>query len=182
MTDWPKWRVNESRQAFLVALDISGFSNDVDPDQLLTHRLTFFRAVEATPLFPETKAKGAIAVHFLGDELRLALPVEVGARDVRGFVDGIFHGLDRINQGEPERQRTRVKGVVLEGQVVWCTWWDCSFLDGELPFKAQAWMGYLGPGQVAADSRFKLSLQTAGIPVDFAERDFASDTSYLLRT
>lgn len=180
MAKWPNWRINESRQAFLLALDISGFSNDLDPDQLLNHRLTFFHAVELTPLFPEAKTKGAVAVHFLGDELRLAFPVEVGAREVRNFVDDIFHGLERINQGEPERQRTRIKGVVLEGQITWRTWWDCSFLDGELPFKAQAWMSCLGPGEVAADSRFKLSLQTAGIPVDFAEKGFAGETGYLL--
>src|SRR2546422_5990632 len=41
-----RWRMNESAQAFLVALNISGFSNDPDADQLWNHRMNFFHAVE----------------------------------------------------------------------------------------------------------------------------------------
>jgi hypothetical protein len=86
--------MNDPSDAFLVALDISGFSNEMDPDQLLGHRMSFFYAVEATRLFPEAKDQGTVRVHFLGDELRLAFLAVVGAREVKGFVDDVFAAVE----------------------------------------------------------------------------------------
>src|SRR5438132_1052650 len=45
------WEKNTETYAFLVVLDISGFSRDLHPDQLLAHRHRFFEAVAATRLF-----------------------------------------------------------------------------------------------------------------------------------
>jgi hypothetical protein len=42
-------------------------------------------------------------------------------------------------------------------------------------------MSSLAPDEVAINARFRLSLQTVGIPVSFPERDFAGETGYLLR-
>lgn len=181
MPDRLKWRMNEETSAFLVALDISGFSNDVDPDELLNHRMNFFNAVERTRLFPEARDQETVKVHFLGDELRLAFLVTVSAADVKGFVDDIFAGLDRIKRRAPEPGRTRIKGVVLEGVVSWGNWHNCVFLNGDLPLQAQNWMSALAPDEVAINAAFKESLKTAGVPVDFAQRDFPGETGYMLR-
>ena len=181
-TDRPRWRLNDPARAFLVALDISGFSNDVDPDELLNHRLNFFRAVELTRLFPEAGEEGSVRVHFLGDELRLAFLVLVGAGAVREFVDDVFAGLDRMNRGVSEGQQTRVKGVVLEGPVTCRSWRGCEFLNGDLPIQAQNCMGALRPGQVAINTRFMESLKAEGTPVSFHEVEISGEKHYLLRS
>lgn len=177
-----RWRENEYVQACLVALDISGFSNDVDPDVLLGHRMNFFGAVESTRLFPDALRQGAVKVHFLGDELRLAFLVSVRAREVTGFVDDVFHGLDRMNRRMGETEATRVRGVVLLGPVTWKRWHRCVFLNGELPRQAQRWMSDLAPDQVAVNADFRLLLKTEGLPVDFAQRDLSGETAHLLRS
>jgi hypothetical protein len=173
--------MHDPAHAFLVALDISGFSNDVDPDQLSNHRMNFFHSVESTRLFPEAKDQGTVKVHFLGDELRLAFLVGVGGPAVKEFVDDVFAGLDRVNRRIPEPQQTRIKGVVLEGEVTWKSWRGCVFLNGDLPIQSQNWMRRLKPDEVAVNAKFRLSLQTEGTPIDFTERDFSGETGYMLR-
>jgi hypothetical protein len=55
-----KWRQHEETHAFLVALDISDFSRHMqDPDQLLEHRMRFFRAIEQTRGREERVAQAA---------------------------------------------------------------------------------------------------------------------------
>ncbi len=173
--------MNEATDAFLVALDISGFSNDVDPDQLLNHRMSFLQAVELTRLFPEARDQGTVRVHFLGDELRLAFLAAVDAWEVKGFVDDVFAALDRLNRHVPEPQRTRIRGAVLGGVVTWRQWRGCDFLNGQLPIQAQSWTASLAPGEVAANGPFRVSLQTEGVPVNLPERDFSGQPGYMLR-
>lgn len=176
-----RWELNKDTWGFLVALDISGFSIDVDPDELLNHRMNFFRAVEQAPLFPKARDQQTVKVHILGDELRLAFRAEVGAPEVRDFIVDIFSGLDRINRNVPEPLQTRIKGAVLEGSVTWREWRGCVFLNGDLPIQAQKWMGQLKSGEVAINPRFRESLKTAGAPVDFAEKELFGETGYILR-
>lgn len=181
--DLPKWQRYKTTRAFLVALDISGFSKDLDPTRLLRHRRNFFNAVEETWLFSEAKEAQAVRAHFLGDELRLAFRAEVEAPQVSGFVDDVFAGLDRINCQVLEPYRTKLKGVALEGVVVWKTWLNCDYLDGELPFKAQTWMGQLAPNEVAIDEDFRQSLQVGGLPTSgFPSKKFSGEIGYLLRS
>jgi hypothetical protein len=76
-----QWQRNKENKAFLVALDISGFSRyGQEPGQLLTHRERFFRAVANTALFEQARRAKTVVVHFLGDELRLAFLDSIGAQ------------------------------------------------------------------------------------------------------
>jgi len=157
------WRMNEATRAFLVALDISGFSNDVDLDQLQNHRGNFFNAVSETRLFPEASINRIVKVHFLGDELRLAFRAEIRAREIRNFIDDVFAGLEQINRRVREPFRTRIKGVVFEGVVTWRDFLGCPYLNGNLPIQAQIWMSFLDPDRVAINEAFRLCLQDDGI-------------------
>lgn len=176
-----KWRENDFAQAFLVDLDISDFTTDVDPDELLNHRMRFFHCIELTRLFPEARDTGRVKVHFLGDELGLAFLVAVGAGALKEFVDDVMNALDRMNSRLPESAQTRIKGVVLEGRVTWRRWHGCLFLNGGLPSQAQKWMNSLARGEVAMNAAFRRSLKSEGIPVHFTERDFSGETGYMLR-
>ena len=123
MAETHLWQKDTQTQAFLLALDISGFSRHMDePDQLLEHRTSFFGAVAQTSLCAEAKPAGTAVTHFLGDELRLALCGSVGVQAVCIFVDAVLGRLTMDNRNiEPERQ-TRVKGVVFFGVVIWREW------------------------------------------------------------
>ncbi len=168
-----QWQVNKSLMSFLVALDISGFSKDPNPDELLIRRMDFFQAIEKTELFPEATGQQTVKVHFLGDEVRLAFQVGVGARRVRNFLRDVLDWLDRTN--------TKVKGVILVGVVTCRNWHSCDYLNGALPIKAQNWMGRLDAGQVAMDEKFKHFLQTEGIPTSgLREKQFLGEVGYLL--
>jgi len=176
------WEKNDPTEAFLVALDISGFSNDVDPDRLSEQRMKFFFSVEESRLFPKAKDNQDVKVHFLGDELRLAFLTGVGTREVRDFVDDVFAKLDKINEHALKEYRTRIKGVALKGVVIWKTWINCEYLNGELPVKAQTWMSYLAPDEVAIDETFKIALQIDGVPTQgLSHRKFSGETGYMLR-
>ena len=165
-----------------MALDISGFSRDRNIDQLLAHRTRFFHAVEDTVLFATAYDREAVKVHFLGDELRLAFRVnDFIASDLRDFVEEIFDKLKTINTGVHEDYQTKIKGVVFQGVVIWKRWHGAEFLNGPLPFKAQAWMQYLAPSEVAINESYRNSLQSSGIPtVSLVTRDFCGDLGYLL--
>ena len=178
-----RWEKYKPTHAFLVALDISGFSKDLDPDSLLNHRMNFFNAITETYLFNKASEDGSVKTHFLGDELRLAYQVELGASQVKQFIDEVFSRLAQLNKRVREEYRTHVKGAVLQGVVTWKTWHNCDYINGELPFKAQRWMGYLAPGEVVADEEFLMALKTAGIPVsNVAQRTLASERGYLIKT
>lgn len=144
--------------------------------------MRFFHSVQETRLFPAARDREMVRVHFLGDELRLAFHVGVGAREVRDFVDDVFAWLDRLNKGVLEPYQTRLKGVVLEGVVTWRSWHNCDYLNGVLPFKAQTWMERLAPNEVAIDQPFRHSLQVNGVPTSsFPSREFSGEIGYLLR-
>jgi hypothetical protein len=177
------WRKNLGAHAYLVALDISGFSrHKTQPNQLLEQRERFFRAVEHTALFDQTRRAKTVVVHFLGDELRLAFKSAVGAGEVHGFVHEVMDGLDKENEQVKAAWQTLVKGVVLTGEVIWKEWRKCSFLDGALPFKAQQWMETLKAGDIVVDQDFKTALDADSVPTHhFSARDVDSESGYLLR-
>lgn len=182
MPEFEKWQKYNPTIGYLVALDISGFSNNPDPDELFSHRMNFFNSVEQTPLFALAEEQNAVKVHFLGDELQLAFHAEVGAGKVRSFIDDVFAGLQRINKRLQPEHQTRIKGVVLTGVVIWKSWRNCEYLDGPLPVKAQVWMRLLSPNEVAIDDSFKHALQVEGIATNsFSTREFAGEKGYVLR-
>src|SRR5262245_58205810 len=95
MAETDPWREHQQQSGFLVTLDIAGFSRQLEnPDQLLAHRMALFRALEETTLVKEALQNHTIAVHFLGDELRLAFPGSVGAARVRDFLDDVQTNLN----------------------------------------------------------------------------------------
>ncbi len=178
-----RWQRHKETRAFLVALDISGFSRHMDePDQLLEHRERFFRAIEQTSLFAQTQQAHTVVSHFLGDELRLAFCDSVGVQAVHAFVNEVLAILARSNQNVVPARWTRVKGVVLNGVVIWRTWRKCDYLDGPLPFKAQRWMTHLQPGEIAVDNGFKNAMRHEAIPTGtLLEQDFTGEPGYLLQ-
>jgi hypothetical protein len=184
MAEPARWHKSpRGANAFLVALDISGFSRFMyEPNQLLEHRERFFYAVENTDLFAGAKEAGTVVVHFLGDELRLAFRGSVGAQSVYTFLEEVLATLDADNIEVHTERQTRVKGTVFTGVVSWREWRGCDFLDGSLPFKAQHWMGLLKPGEIAADKKFRDALESAALPIgELTECDFGGETGYLLR-
>ena len=177
-----QWKRNKETNAFLVALDIAGFSRYMkEPDQLLAHRERFFRAVANTALFDQAKRAKTVVAHFLGDELRLGFLDSVEVKAIYDFLNGVMDILDKENLIVKDERQTHVKEAVLVGVMTWKVWWKCSFLDGLPPFKAQQWMGTLQPGEIVADGIFKNAIEhfmpTTHIPV----RDFVGETGYLLR-
>lgn len=118
----------------------------------------------------------------MGDELRLAFHVVAhGVRQVRDFIDEVFTSLERLNNGVLEGFRTRIKGMVLEGNVTWKEWHGCESLDGELPCKSQRWLKDLRPNQIAIDTAFRDALRVAGVPVaQLPEHNFSSETGYFM--
>ena len=179
----PGWKKNTETFAFLVALDISGFSRDIRPNQLLAHRHRFFTAIAESTLLAAAHGKQLVKIHFLGDELRLAFHVMNGPRQVRDFIGEVFTSLQSLNTGVQEVSCTRIKGMVLEGVITWKEWHGCEYLDGELPFKSQRWLKDLQPNQVAIDMDFRRSLEIDGMSVtQFPKHNFSDETGYLLRS
>ena len=175
-----KWQPSEATQAFLVALDISGFSTDPDPDRLLHLRHGFLRSVEKTRLLQQSRQLGRVRVHFLGDELRLAFHVEVGVSAVRQFLLDIRDDLDSGNRTVAQGNQVRLRTVVLAGPVAWAHWHDCHFLDGTLPAKAQFWLTQLAPGEIAIDSAFKQYLDVAGLTTAMSPRRLLDEIAHIL--
>jgi hypothetical protein len=184
MAEIDPWHEHHEKSCFLVTLDIAGFSRHLEnPNQLLAHRTALFRALENTSLVKEAMQNHTLAVHFLGDELRLAFRDLVGAARVRRFLDDVQTNLDRTNTDIAPEWRTTVKGTVLAGVISWATWNSCIFIDGALPFKAQRWMEKLRAGQIAIDMGFKTALEVAGERTDHLPEHNCGEESpgYLLR-
>ena len=173
-----KWLLGEATQAFLAALDISGFSNDPTPDRLLHLRHAFLRSVEKTALLQRERSN--TRVHFLGDELRLAFHVDVGVAQVRDFVTELLADLKKTNLSVETQRRVHLRTVLLAGPVTWSQWHDCHFLDGPLPAKAQFWMSHLAPSEIAADTAFSLYLDVAGLTAPVAIRTIANERAHIL--
>lgn len=174
-----RWEPGEATQAFLVALDISGFSRDPNPDRLFHLRHGFLHSVEKTRLLQRSHPHH-VRVHFLGDELRIAFHVDVDVGAVRGFLVDLFAELKRINGSLPAAHQVRLRSVVLAGPVTWAQWHDCHFLDGPLPAKAQYWMGQLAPSEIAVDDSFKTYLDVGGLSTTSMPRLINGETAHLL--
>jgi hypothetical protein len=131
MAETEPWLEHQEKGGFLVTLDIAGFSRHLEnPNRLLAHRTALFRALEDTTLVKEAMQNHTLAVHFLGDELRLAFPGSVGAARVRRFLDDVQTNLDRMNTEMAPEWRTTVQGTVLAGVLSWATWNGCKLIDG----------------------------------------------------
>lgn len=158
-----KWQVSPTNQGYFVGLDIVGFSK-LDPvDGLLEARSDLFDAVRDSLNFNRALSQGAVAVQFLGDELRLAFHVEVGARLVRDFIDDVLYDLKAMGH-------TQIRGVVLSGFIT-CDRWPndrnqgCWFLAGVLPFQYESLQRLIQPQQVVINGEFRNSLRMAEVPV-----------------
>src|SRR5689334_19657884 len=83
------WQQHWPTQAFLVAMDIVGFSNPPDPDRWFEHRQALFSSVRQTRLFSMCRDKDQVRVHFLGDELRLAYCSTIESPEIYEFVKDV---------------------------------------------------------------------------------------------
>lgn len=181
MIDKPAtWTEEIPIQAFLAAFDISGFSKDPNPDVLLKHRWRFIRTVEESPFFKAQLKLASAKVHFLGDELRVAVPATTDPSDVLAFATDVLKTLAMRAESEATASPTRVRGVLLAGTVVWRRWHDCEYLAGELPLKAQDWLGYLTQNQLAFDAAFKQYFDVDGLYADLTERELGGEAAFTL--
>jgi hypothetical protein len=172
------WERNTSTLAALLALDVCGFSEDTQPDQLLAHREALFHAVREAPIIPELVEHGLVKVQFVGDELRFAFlgSIQQRARKVREFVDAIFENLRRSGN------TTRLKGVVLSGELIWRIFHECDFFDGTCAVSCSDWLSCVSENQVVVNEAFRRELNTDGVPTSsFRPVPFVGDTGFLLR-
>lgn len=176
-----EWRCGVPAQAFLVAFDISGFSRDQSPDVLLQHRTIFIEAINTSGSYiPGLARKKLVHVHFLGDEVRLAVLAHHDPGEIRTFAFGVHQSLRKLSPSGRDVAPTRVRGVIMAGPVKWQVWNGCHFLGGPLPFRAEAWMRCLAPDELAIDEAFKSYLDTHGRQATLMSRDFASERGYVL--
>lgn len=178
-----RWQREETVHGFLVGLDISGFSRREAPDGLLAARDDLLQAIGHTVVFHQATDLGAVEVQFLGDELRLAFHRDVGAGSVRNFVDQVFSALERMNRRVLPEFPTEVRGAVLAGPITWRVWQGCGYLDGPIPYRYDAWLRFLHPGEVVINMEFRDALQSEGAPVaGLISRPLGADTGYVLRS
>ena len=125
------------------------------------------------------QSAGLVKVQFVGDELRFAFRgnIEQRARKVRDFVDSIFENL------RCSGDTTRLKGVVLCGEVIWRRFHDCDFFDGTCAVSCSDWLSSVRENQVVINDAFKKELTRDGIATSsFASIASVGDTGYLLRS
>jgi hypothetical protein len=155
----PVWKQNTKAFAALLALDVCGFSEDTQPDQLLAHRGALFHAVDEAPIVLGLVRDRLVKVQFVGDELRFAFhgTIPQRARKVHNFVDAIFENL-RLSG-----DKTRVKGVVLSGVVTWRVFYDCDFFDGTCAVSCSDWLSCVRENQVIVNEAFRNELNSDGV-------------------
>ncbi len=118
-------------------------------------------------------------VQFVGDELRLAFPINI--RDcidkVKRFVDGVFTNLEKSPND------ARLKGVILLSDFEWQTYLGCIFFDGTDPVKSADWLNYAEDGEIVINENFKEALKQSGFPaLSLTQRQCGNETGFLLRS
>jgi hypothetical protein len=146
-------RLNERTRATLIAIDIKGFSGRLGrPGGIAIPRSDLLGAVEETAFFASTRE--AWAAQFLGDELRVALPLGIAKPD--DLIEFIAAVTSKLWARRGDDEATEVVGVVVNGGVTRATWQHCQYLYGDAVTKAQKWMKskVLNGGEFAFDRQF----------------------------
>ena len=107
--------ISRDVQAFLVSLDVCGFSKRDAPLGLLDARRDLFWAITESPTFCRAYESDTAKSHFLGDELRIAFSYDTNPIDVRDFVLEVVNRLGELDRDKYNDEVTLVKGVILHG-------------------------------------------------------------------
>jgi hypothetical protein len=133
------WLTNflQPTQSFLVAFDIASSSqNYLNPNGLQRDRQGLFQAIDQTRLVRRCVAHDAVGGQFLGDEFRLAFPVNgnhgaISATDVVEFVDEVFSSLESASIG----YAPVVRAIMAKGPVEARELGGFGYLMGGVPFE-----------------------------------------------
>jgi len=159
--DLEGWRQNNPTEVYLVALDVVGFSQLLDsPVRLAGTRTLLLSSVQSTSLYPSAKLSKAVAVHFLGDELRIAFRCSViSAVRALSFTRDVVRAIKASNT--TSKTPTRVTGALIKELATPKIWNKCRYLDGCAPATAQRLMDYkeddvklLQPGEFVTNRNF----------------------------
>lgn len=124
-------------QSFLVAFDIASSSqNYLNPNGLQRDRQGLFQAIDQTRLVRRCVTNDAVGGQFLGDEYRLAFPVNgnhgaISAANVIEFVDEVFSTLASATIG----YAPVVRAIMAKGPVEARELGGFGYLMGGVPFE-----------------------------------------------
>lgn len=133
------WLTNflQPTQSFLVAFDIASSSqNYLNPNGLQRDRQGLFQAIDQTQLVRRCVTNDAVGGQFLGDEYRLAFPVNgnhgaISAANVIEFVDEVFSTLSSATIG----YAPVVRAIMTKGSVEARELGGFGYLIGGVPFE-----------------------------------------------
>lgn len=136
------WLTNflQPTQSFLVAFDIASSSqNYLNPNGLQRDRQGLFQAIDQTQLVRRCVTNDAVGGQFLGDEYRLAFPVNgnhgaISAADVIEFVDEVFSTLE-IAESATIGYAPVVRAIMTKGPVEARELGGFGYLIGGVPFE-----------------------------------------------
>jgi hypothetical protein len=136
------WLTNflQPTQSFLVAFDIASSSqNYLNPNGLQRDRQGLFQAIDQTRLVRRCVAYDAVGGQFLGDEYRLAFPVNgnhgaISATEVVEFVDEVFSTLETAESASIGYAPV-VRAIMAKGSVEARELGDFGYLLGGVPFE-----------------------------------------------
>lgn len=169
------WHFDEEASVILVALDVCGFSKNTELEEMHYHRDSLFDAVNNAPEVQELVSSGVVEAQFIGDELRFAFltNIEKCPRKVRDFVHHVFI---KLNETETN---TKLKGVVLQCDLVLRDFMGCRFFDGTAAVQCSDWLGCAGADEVLINKAFKTALYAERIPSDFTELECCKETVFV---
>ena len=136
------WLTNflQPTQSFLVAFDIASSSqNYLNPNGLQRDRQGLFQAIDQTRLVRRCVAYDAVGGQFLGDEYRLAFPVNgnhgaISATEVVEFVDEVFSTLETAESASIGYAPV-VRAIMAKGSVEARELGGFGYLLGGVPFE-----------------------------------------------
>jgi hypothetical protein len=136
------WLTNflQPTQSFLVAFDIASSSqNYLNPNGLQRDRQGLFQAIDQTRLVRRCVAYDAVGGQFLGDEYRLAFPVNgnhgaISASEVVEFVDEVFSTLETAESASIGYAPV-VRAIMAKGSVEARELGGFGYLMGGVPFE-----------------------------------------------
>jgi hypothetical protein len=136
------WLTNflQPTQSFLVAFDIASSSqNYLNPNGLQRDRQGLFQAIDQTRLVRRCVAYDAVGGQFLGDEYRLAFPVNgnhgaINATEVVEFVDEVFSTLESAESASIGYAPV-VRAIMAKGSVEARELGGFGYLMGGVPFE-----------------------------------------------
>jgi len=136
------WLTNflQPTQSFLVAFDIASSSqNYLNPNGLQRDRQGLFQAIDQTRLVRRCVAYDVVGGQFLGDEYRLAFPVNgnhgaISATEVVEFVDEVFSTLESAESASIGYAPV-VRAIMAKGSVEARELGGFGYLMGGVPFE-----------------------------------------------